>query len=278
MYPQAVHSSLTNGWMSHWTCLSRTCPNIGPFLHPLEDILCSKLLPSLTSQAAPNDTFRDFFTLPFCHGCLGLPNPVLLSTHQYQLVVSQCTQIPYDTLASQVHIRASIHSLNRQFSKEQSHSIRSCLSPQLQWLFDIPNEKNVSSWLTALPISDHGFNLHKRAFWVALCLCYGWQPSSLPTTCTCGTSFSIEHCLNCHQGGFTIIRHNGICDLTVRLLGEVCHQVTIEPVLQPLSRESLHSSSAITTDNATLDTKAQGFWDCSRQSAFFDVRIFKLIS
>ena len=45
-------------------------------------------------------------------------------------------------------------------------------------------------------------------------------------------------------------------------------------MLQPLSRESLHSSSAITTDNATLDTKAQGFWDCSRQSAFFDVRIF----
>ena len=116
--------------------------------------------------------------MPCHHGGLGLPNLVLLSTRQYQnslsvcgpmvkLVVSQCTQIPYDTLASQVHIRASIHSMNRQLSKEQSDSIRSCLSPHLQRLFDIANEKSVSSWLTALPISDHGFNLHKRAFWDA---------------------------------------------------------------------------------------------------------------
>ena len=148
----------------------------------------------------------------------------------------------------------------------------------LQRLFDIANEKGVSSWLTALPISDHGFNFHKRAFWDALCLCYGWQPLSLPTTCTCGTPFSIEHCLNCHQGGFTIIRHNDIHDLTARLLGEVCHQVTIEPVLHLLSGESLHPSSAITSDNARLDIRAEGFWDCSWQSAFFDVRIFKLIS
>ena len=62
--------------------------------------------------------------------------------------------------------------------------------------------------------------------------------------------FLIEHCLNCHQGGFTIIRHNGIRNLTARLLGEVCHQFTIEPVLQLLSGESLCPSSAITTDNA----------------------------
>ena len=139
MVPQAVYSSLIHGWMSHWTYLSRTCPDIDPSLHPLEDTLRSKLLPSLTTQAAPNDTSRDLFILPCRHGGLGLPNPVLLSTRQYQnslsvcgpmveLVVSQCTQIPYDTLDSQVHIRASIHSLNCQFSKEQSHSIRSCLS------------------------------------------------------------------------------------------------------------------------------------------------------
>ncbi len=52
------------------------------------------------------------------------------------------------------------------------------------------------------------------------------------------------------------------------------HQVTTEPVLQTLSGETLHPSSANTSDNARLDIKADGFWDCSRQSAFFDVRIF----
>ena len=80
MDPQAVYSSLTHGWMSHWTYLSRTCPDISPLLHPLEDTLRSKLLPSLTSQATPNDTFRDLFALPCRHGGLSLPNPVVLST------------------------------------------------------------------------------------------------------------------------------------------------------------------------------------------------------
>ena len=48
--------------------------------------------------------------------------------------------------------------------------------PTIQRLFDIADEKGVSSWLNCLPISDHGFNLHKRVFWDALCLQYGSQP------------------------------------------------------------------------------------------------------
>ncbi len=32
--------------------------------------------------------------------------------------------------------------------------------------------------------------------------------------------------------------------------------------------------SANSTDNARLDIKADGFWGCDRQSAYFDVRIF----
>ena len=50
--------------------------------------------------------------------------------------------------------------------------------------------------------------------------------------------------------------------------------MTVEPSLQPLSGESLHPGTAITSDNARLDVRADGFWDCPRQSAFFDVRIF----
>ena len=50
--------------------------------------------------------------------------------------------------------------------------------------------------------------------------------------------------------------------------------MTVEPSLQPLSGESLHPRTAITSDNARLDVRADGFWDCPRQSAFFDVRIF----
>ena len=102
---------------------------------------------------------------------------------------------------------------------------------------------------------------------------YGFSPSSLPTNCSCGSPLSINHCLNCHLGGFTILHHNSVRDLTARLLNEVCQNVTIEPPLQPLSGETLQTKSAITTDSARLDKK-DGFWDCLRQSALFDVRIF----
>ncbi len=73
--PQAVHSALSHGVMSHCTYLSRTCPDIGPLLLPLEDALCLKLIPSLTNQEAPNDTIRDLFALPCRHGGLGIPVP-----------------------------------------------------------------------------------------------------------------------------------------------------------------------------------------------------------
>ena len=40
---------------------------------------------------------------------------------------------------------------------------------------------------------------------------------------------------------------------------EVCHIVTIEPILQPLSGEILHPRSAIADDNARSDVRAEGF-------------------
>lgn len=55
---------------------------------------------------------------------------------------------------------------------------------------------------------------------------------------------------------------------------EVCHDVRIEPPLQPLSGEALHKKSAISDENARLDINARGFWGGSFESAFFDVRVF----
>ena len=75
-----------------------------------------------------------------------------------------------------------------------------------------------------------------------------------------------------------IIRHNEIRDFTADLMKNVCRNVAIEPTLQSLSGELLQSSSAITTNNARLDIRADGFWDCGQQRAFFDVRVFNPIA
>ena len=131
-----------------------------------------------------------------------------------------------------------------------------------------------SSWLSTLPLKEYKFSLHKRALHDALALRYGWPLRDIPSHCACGAPFSVEHELSCPKGGFTILRHNEIRDLTANVLSEVCHDVCIEPVLQPLTGEVLSGASAIREDAARLDIAADGFWGDHRERAYLDVRIF----
>lgn len=84
----------------------------------------------------------------------------------------------------------------------------------------------------------------------------------------------MEHSLSCLHGGFPIIRHNDVRDATANLLKPITCNVSIEPVLQPLTGESLNHLSSCTSDDARLDIKSEGFWDSSFKTTFFDVRIF----
>ena len=66
------------------------------------------------------------------------------------------------------------------------------------------------------------------------------------------------------------MRHNEVRDITAMLLTEICHGVTTEPHLQPLSGESLSHRSAITEDGARLDVAMYGFWGGRFEKAFVD--------
>ena len=57
-------------------------------------------------------------------------------------------------------------------------------------------------------------------------------------------------------------------------MSEVCHDVSTEPPLQPLSGESLSLRTANQAVGARLDIKASGFWGSRFEPTFFDVRIF----
>ena len=63
------------------------------------------------------------------------------------------------------------------------------------------------------------------------------------------------------RGGFMIHRHNELRDITASLLTEVCHNVAIEPKLQPLDGETFQYRSANTDTEARLDIRARGFWN-----------------
>ena len=142
------------------------------------------------------------------------------------------------------------------------------LPPTFQKLMNMASEKGSSSWLVALPIKSHVFSLHKGAFRDAISLKYGWHPSLLPTSHICGKSFTVDHALNCPTGGFPTICHNEIRDFTATLMSEVCHDVCVEPPLQPLSGDHLSYATTNREDSARLDVKAHRFWGLRQQCAF----------
>ena len=105
-------------------------------------------------------------------------------------------------------------------------------------------------WLTVLPMTSHGFSLPKAAFRDALCM---RQPDHLPSHCSCGQAFSVDHALSCVSGGYFVMRHKELRDFTASVLQEVCKDVELEPPLQPLSGEQLRRSA-----NATQEARLRG--------------------
>lgn len=169
--------------------------------------------------------------------------------------------------------RQTVHQSNKEAEIARAEAIVKSIPSTQQRAVSLAQERGSSSWLTTLPIEEHGFALHKGAFRDALALRYGWRPSNMAMTCVCGKSNDVQHALSCRVGGLPIHRHNDIRDLSASLISEVCTNTEIEPTLQPLTGERLDRRSANAQDEARLDIRCRGFWQ-SGEDAFFDIRVF----
>ena len=96
---------------------------------------------------------------------------------------------------------------------------------------------------------------------------------NLRTRCPCGEQFDTQHTMSCKKGGFLTLRHSRLRGITVALLQEVCHDVAIKPILQPVSNNNMVPSTANTNDGVRLAVSARSSWTTG-QKAFFDVRVF----
>ena len=96
----------------------------------------------------------------------------------------------------------------------QPRSIKKNLSQKSKRSLDLSIEKGVSNCLTALLISDFGFQLLKQHFWDAIRLQYGWSIATLPATWHCGSRLSIQHYMSCN-----------LRNLTAKMLSEVCIEI-----------------------------------------------------
>ena len=237
-------------------------------MQPLEDTIRCQLIPAWTGKAPPRDLERNLFALPPRLGGLGIVNSVTLSSKKFpasvsistplcDLIESQQTGYPRRTIAAQLNAKKDVRKQRQENVKSSAANVKSALGASLKYAVDLAQEKGASTWLTALPLDEFGFSLHKGAFKDALALRYGWLPYNVPTNCACGSHFTVEHSLSCPKGGFPSIRHNEVRDTIGCWLSEVCSDVCIEPTLQPITGETLSGATAITEDGARLDIAAK---------------------
>ena len=71
-------------------------------------------------------------------------------------------------------------------------------------------------------------------------------------------------------GGVVAQRHDGVRNLLTSLIGKVCTSVEVEQQLQPLDNERFNLRRAVTSPEARLDMKVEGFWSRG-VTALFDV-------
>ena len=78
----------------------------------------------------------------------------------------------------------------------------------------------------------------------------------MPSNCVCGKHIIIEHTFNCSFGGFPIIEHNELHDITAALLSEVYHNVQTEP---PFLYQENSYRTANVEDGTRLDVSTESF-------------------
>ncbi len=116
----------------------------------------------------------------------------------------------------------------------------------------LSQEKGASNWLTVLPVEEFGLALHKGAFRDALACTPIWVATQLQPHARVAPTSQWNMRYHVQKG------HNEIRDFNHRQ-SEVCHNVAIEPHLQPITAEILSGASANTQDGARLDVAADGF-------------------
>ena len=177
-----------------------TIPETSADIKPLENAIRSTLVPAMLSRVASNNTEWELPTLPTRLGGLGLPCLSRMAQREFDISVSVTTPLTSLVLeqktslgsAPEMQQRLKAAALRQKNTNLQAfaHSVVEHLPAQGQRAVQLACEKGSSSWLNALPLVEHGFDLSKSAFRNAVSLRYGWEIKNLPSTCACGAHFN----------------------------------------------------------------------------------------
>ncbi len=148
-----------------------------------------------------------------------------------------------------------------------ANEIRESLTSPMQLATDLAREKGASSWLTALPLEEHGFALPKTAFQNCIPWCHSPSVSPhrrFPQTvsvairfrCNTPSSAPEEATLNKAQWAARY------------------HSIAIKRNLPRSGHQTIQQNHRKPTEWCPLDVVANGFWGSPFERAFFDVRVF----
>ena len=230
-----------------------------------------------------SDLERRLISLPLRYGGLGIQNPQETADREYYnstKITEKLTEHIYNqaldlTDLDQEHAKTAKSAMRlakENMFKLQANEIYNNLNESERRAFEAAREKGASAWLAALPLKSIGYALNKQEFRDSLCLRYGWKINGTPNFCACGSKNSVDHSLTCKLGGYTSMRHNSIRNTEAQIMREVCKDVQLEPMLQPMENIVFDNSGTNDAPNARLDIAVRGLWN-SHERTFFDVRI-----
>ena len=245
---QAAYAVFTHALTNRWTFLMRTVPGTDRLLQPLEEAIRHQFLPAVKGRQGITELERDLLAIPARHSGLGITIPTINANNQFkactevtaplvELIRQRSPKYPELSQLEQRQRKFEFRTRNRRETTKAADLLKPKLSVAGQRAMEQASEKGASAWLTSIPMSKHGFNLHKQAFRDALCLRFGWTPTRLATYCPCDQPFSVNHAFSCPKGAMP---------------SEVCPNVCVEPTLQSLTGESFPLRSANTEDRARL--------------------------
>ena len=231
--PQVALSAYTKGICHRWTFIQRTVPGISELFSPLEESIREDLIPAIVGRKV-SDLERSIMSLPVRHGGLGIANPIECADREYHasaVITENLSDLIYrqeqDLSNYNVHKQnATIAALKTAKEKWHMEKYKDILqhvegTPQKRAL-ELTREKGAGSWLTALPLTRHGYSLNKVEFRDAICLRYSWKIPNTPPVCGCGSENNVDHTLICKKGGYVSMRHNNIRDMNADFQREVC--------------------------------------------------------
>ena len=151
-----------------WVFVQRTIPNISDLFIPLEECIRQVLIPAIVGRKV-SDAERMILSLPVRFGGLGISNPVETAIREYNascsitedlssLIMRQEQDLSlYNPEATKNKIKLLKTEKESFLTEKFNQAISTTGNAVLQRCLYLNKDKGAGSWLTALPLQDHGF-------------------------------------------------------------------------------------------------------------------------